>query len=98
MAVHSFASHSPDGACMASIRDLVAALRQREGVDACIVLGRDGLVIDSQVIPGLNAEDLAARIPPIIGPAEEVGSAIGRGELITVILEHRQGLAIASVL
>lgn len=83
---------------MASIRDLVAALRQREGVDAAIVLGRDGLVIDSQVVPGLNAEDLAARIPPIIGPAEEMGSAIGRGELITVILEHRQGLAIASVL
>ena len=83
---------------MASIRDLVAALRQREGVDAAIVLGRDGLVIDSQVVPGLNAEDLAARIPPIIGPAEEMGSAIGRGDVITVVLEHRQGLAIASVL
>ena len=83
---------------MASIRDLVAALRQREGVDAAIVLGRDGLVIDSQVVPGLNAEDLAARIPPIIGPADELGNAVGRGEVITVILEHRQGLAIASVL
>ena len=83
---------------MASIRDLVAALRQREGVDAAIVLGRDGLVIDAQATPGLNAEDLAARIPPIIGPAEELGSSIGRGELITVILEHRTGLAIASVL
>ena len=35
---------------MASIRDLVAALRQRDGVDAAIVLGRDGLLIDSQVV------------------------------------------------
>jgi predicted regulator of Ras-like GTPase activity (Roadblock/LC7/MglB family) len=83
---------------MASIRDLVGALRQREGVDAVIVLGRDGLLIDSQAAQGLNPEDLAARIPPIIGPADEFGSAAGRGEVVTVILEHRQGLAIMSVL
>ena len=39
---------------MASIRDLVAALRQREGVDAAIVLGRDGLLNDSQAVQGLD--------------------------------------------
>ena len=83
---------------MASIRDLVAALRQREGVEAAIVLGRDGLLIDSQVIPGLNPEDLAARIPPIITPSDELGSAVGRGELVTAILEHRQGIVIMSCL
>jgi predicted regulator of Ras-like GTPase activity (Roadblock/LC7/MglB family) len=83
---------------MASIRDLVAALRQREGVDAAIVLGRDGLLIDSQAIPGLNPEDLAARIPSIIGPADELGAAATRGEVVTVILEHQKGMAIVSVL
>jgi predicted regulator of Ras-like GTPase activity (Roadblock/LC7/MglB family) len=83
---------------MASIRDLVAALRQRDGVDAAIVLGRDGLLIDSQTVPGLDAEDLAARIPPIISAADEVGNAAKRGEALTVILEHRQGVAIVSVL
>ena len=83
---------------MASIRDLVAALRQREGVDAAIVLGRDGLLIDSQVVEGLNAEDLAARIPPIITPADELGAALGRGEVVTTILEHRNGVVIMSVL
>lgn len=83
---------------MASIRDLVAALRQREGVEAAIVLGRDGLLIDSQVVPGLDPEDLAARIPSIIGPADELGAAARRGEVVTVILEHGQGLAIVSVL
>lgn len=83
---------------MASIRDLVAALRQREGVDAAIVLGRDGLLIDSQTADGLDAEDLAARIPPIINSADEVGAAGKRGEALTVVLEHRQGLAIVSVL
>jgi predicted regulator of Ras-like GTPase activity (Roadblock/LC7/MglB family) len=83
---------------MPSIRDLVAAIRQREGVEAAIVLGRDGLLIDSQVVPGLDPEDLAARIPPIISPADELGLSAGRGELYTAVLEHRGGIAIVSVL
>ena len=83
---------------MASIRDLVAALRQREGVEAAIVLGRDGLLIDSQAVPGLEVEDLAARIPAILGPADDLGKGAGRGEVVTVILEHQQGIAIVSVL
>ncbi len=83
---------------MASIRDLVAAIRQRTGVEAAIVLGRDGLLIDSQAVPGLDPEDLAARIPPIIGPADELGAAAARGELVSAVLEHRGGLAIVSVL
>jgi predicted regulator of Ras-like GTPase activity (Roadblock/LC7/MglB family) len=83
---------------MPSIRDLVAAIRQREGVDAAIVLGHDGLLIDSQLGPGLDADDVAARIPGIIGPAAEFGIGIGRGELLTAVLEHRNGLAIVSVL
>jgi predicted regulator of Ras-like GTPase activity (Roadblock/LC7/MglB family) len=83
---------------MPSIRDLVAAIRQRDGVDAVIVLGRDGLLIDSQCGPGLDADDIAAHIPAIIGPADELGAATGRGELLTAVLEHRNGLAIVSVL
>lgn len=83
---------------MPSIRDLVAAIRQREGVEAAIVLGRDGLLIDSQLGPGLDAEDAAARIPAIIGPADDLGAATGRGELLTAVLEHRNGLAVVSVL
>lgn len=83
---------------MASIRDLVGAIRQREGVEAAVILGRDGLLIDSQVVPGLDAEDLAARIPSIIGPADDLGAAAGRGALSTAVLEHERGLAVVSVL
>lgn len=83
---------------MPSIRDLVAAIRQRDGVDAAIVLGRDGLLIDSQLSPGLQADDIAARIPAIIGSADDFGAATNRGELLTAVLEHRNGLAIVSVL
>ena len=83
---------------MANIRDLVAALRQREGVDAAVVLGRDGLVIDSQAAEGMLADDIAARIPSILLPADELGQASGRGEVVTVVLEHQQGLAVVCVL
>src|SRR3954468_16055424 len=83
---------------MPSIRDLVGAIRQREGVEAAIILGRDGLLIDSQVVAGLDAEDLAARIPAIIGPADDLGAAAGRGPLMTAVLEHKSGLAVISAL
>lgn len=83
---------------MASIRDLVGAIRQRDGVEAAVVLGRDGLLIDSQAIPGIDAEDLAARIPAIIGAADDLGVAASRGALTTAVLEHRDGIAVVSVL
>jgi len=81
-----------------NIRDLVAAIRQREGVDAAIVLGHDGLLIDSQIAPGLDAEDMAARVPATIGSANDFGSSVGRGVVLTAVLEHQNGLAIVSVL
>lgn len=83
---------------MPSIRDLVGAIRQREGVEAAVVLGRDGLLIDSQGVQGLDTEALAALIPAIIGPADELGAAVSRGTLKTAVLEHQLGLAIISVL
>jgi predicted regulator of Ras-like GTPase activity (Roadblock/LC7/MglB family) len=83
---------------MPSIRDLVAAIRQREGVDAALVLGRDGLLIDSQSGAGIEPDDVAARISAIIAPADELGAVTGRGDLQTAVLEHQTGLAIVSVL
>jgi predicted regulator of Ras-like GTPase activity (Roadblock/LC7/MglB family) len=83
---------------MPSIRDLVAAISRREGVDATVVLGRDGLLIDSHVAVGLDAEDIAARIPPIIGPADEFGRAVERGAVVTAVVEYEAGLAVISAL
>ncbi|HET7631255.1 MAG TPA: roadblock/LC7 domain-containing protein [Gemmatimonadaceae bacterium] len=83
---------------MASIRDLVATIRQRDGVEAAVLLGRDGLLIDGQSVPGIDAEDLAARIPPIIAAADELGTAGGREAVLTVVLEYPQGLALVSAL
>lgn len=83
---------------MATIRDLVGAIRRREGVDAVVVLGRDGLVIDSQVADGVAPDDVAAHVPSVLTAADELGAAAGREAASTVILEYAHGLAIVSVL
>jgi predicted regulator of Ras-like GTPase activity (Roadblock/LC7/MglB family) len=83
---------------MPTIRDLVGALRQREGVDAAVVLGRDGLLIDSETVPNVDAESVAALIPSIVTAADEYGAHDGRGALTTAILEFAHGIAVISVL
>ena len=83
---------------MPTIRDLVGALRRRDGVDAAVVLGRDGLLIDSETSSDLDAESLAALVPSIVAAADEFGGQSGRGALTTAILEHAHGVALVSVL
>jgi predicted regulator of Ras-like GTPase activity (Roadblock/LC7/MglB family) len=83
---------------MPTIRDLVGAIRQREGVEAAVVLGRDGLLIDSQALPNFDAEHIAAHIPSIINAAEELAGAAKRGELMTAVLEYERGYAIVCLL
>src|SRR5260221_693212 len=44
---------------MATIRDVVEALSRSNGVDAVVVVGRDGLPIDSRVANGVDAVSVA---------------------------------------
>jgi predicted regulator of Ras-like GTPase activity (Roadblock/LC7/MglB family) len=81
---------------MPTIRDLVTAIRERDGVQAAVVLGRDGLVIDGQGVPGIDTENLAAHVPPVLLAADELGHAGATGALQTAVLELEQGYAIVS--
>jgi len=81
---------------MPSIRDLTVAIRQRPGIEAVIVLGRDGLLIDAQSTIPVNPEDLAARIPGLVASADEIGHTTGRGEMRLSLVEHENGYAIIS--
>jgi predicted regulator of Ras-like GTPase activity (Roadblock/LC7/MglB family) len=83
---------------MPAIRDLVAALRRRDGVDAAVVLSRDGLVIDGQAGPGLDAERLAAMVPSVLSAADDVGTHAAAGALATGVLEYAERVLVASVL
>src|SRR5688572_5972051 len=81
---------------MPTIRDLTVAIRQRPGIEAVVVLGRDGLLIDSQATVPLDAEGLAARVPGIVAAADEIGSTTGQGPLRIALIEQESGYAIVS--
>ena len=83
---------------MPTIRDLVAAIRRRDGIDAAVVLGRDGLLIDHQANAGLDAEQIAAHVPPILQYADDLGAAAGQGQLLTAVHEHVNGTAVMAAM
>jgi predicted regulator of Ras-like GTPase activity (Roadblock/LC7/MglB family) len=81
---------------MPTIRDLTVAIRQRPGIEAVVVLGRDGLLIDSQSSTALDAEGLAARVPGIVASADEIGMNCGKGAALLALVEHENGYAVVS--
>ena len=83
---------------MATIRDLVAAIRQRPGIDAAVVLGRDGLLIDHHADAGVDAEQVAAHVPSILQYAEELGVAAHQGALLTAVQEHENGAIVMAAI
>jgi predicted regulator of Ras-like GTPase activity (Roadblock/LC7/MglB family) len=83
---------------MATIRDVVEALSRRTGVDAVVVVGRDGLPIDSHTQNGIDAEGVAALLPTVIKSLVDLGEAGGRGDFGAGVLEFGAGLAVVSVL
>src|SRR5436190_1492154 len=83
---------------MATIRDVVEALSRSNGVDAVVVVGRDGLPIDSRVANGVDAESVAALLPSAIKQMAQLGDGGGRGDFNTAVLEFSRGLAIVAVL
>lgn len=81
-----------------TIRELVDTLSARSGVQAAILVGRDGLVIESRNAPGVDPEHLAAHVPSLVGSAEELGSQSERGGLVTAVIEYESGVALVSSL
>jgi predicted regulator of Ras-like GTPase activity (Roadblock/LC7/MglB family) len=83
---------------MATIRDVVDALSRRSGVDAVVVVGRDGLPIDSRTANGVDADNVAALLPAVITGLAQLGEAGGRGPFGSAVLEFGSGLVVVSVL
>lgn len=83
---------------MTSIQELVRALSARDGVEAVVLLGRDGLVVDAQSTSDVDAERLAAVVPLVVGAADDLGGQVSRGDASTIVLEYERGVAIVSPL
>jgi hypothetical protein len=83
---------------MPTIRDLVRALRRRDGIEAAIVLGRDGLLIDGDSASPLDAEGLAAFVPPVALAVGDLGAAAEWGDVGLMVLEYGGGHVVVSAL
>jgi predicted regulator of Ras-like GTPase activity (Roadblock/LC7/MglB family) len=81
---------------MPTIRDVVQALARREGVDAVVVLGNDGLPIDSVGVAAVDPEVVAAHLPAVLQACDELGRHGGRGALATGVLEFDTGYAVVA--
>jgi predicted regulator of Ras-like GTPase activity (Roadblock/LC7/MglB family) len=79
-----------------TIRELVATLAKRDGVEAVLLLGRDGMVIDGHCLPGLDLDQLAAHVPPLVTSADELSATAIRGGLVTAVLEYERGYAVVT--
>ena len=83
---------------MPTIRDLVSALRRRDGIDAAIILGRDGLLIDGSSTAPLDPEGVAAVVPPMALAAVDLGLVAQRGDFGLMVLEYEDGNVVVSAL
>src|SRR5579872_3541540 len=83
---------------MPTIRDVVQVLGRRDGVDAVIVLGRDGLTIDALARNGLDTDGLSALIPSVAAACNRLGNAAARGEFSSGVVEFGRGMIVLSVL
>jgi predicted regulator of Ras-like GTPase activity (Roadblock/LC7/MglB family) len=83
---------------MPTIRDVVQALARREGVDAVIILGNDGLPIDSVTDDGVDPDVVAAHLPAVLQACEELGQHAQRGSVATGVLEFEAGYAVVASL
>src|SRR3989442_11816986 len=83
---------------MGTIREVVDALSRGPGVDGVVVVGRDGLPIQSHARNGVDPENVAALLPSVINSMAQLGEAAGRGEFGTGVLEFGGGVAVGSLL
>lgn len=83
---------------MATIRDVVDALGRRDGVEAVIILGNDGLPIASHVSNGADPEVLSALVPNLVQATEQLGQHAARGGMTTAVIEYHAGLAVVASL
>ncbi len=94
-----------------TLKQLVEAIVQHEGVEAVLVIGRDGLLVDGRSGSApVDLEALAAHLPRVLSAVAALGGAVngdaqsqvgaggGRGDLVSTIMEFEHGLALAAVL
>ncbi|MGI8549032.1 MAG: roadblock/LC7 domain-containing protein [Gemmatimonadaceae bacterium] len=79
---------------MPTLRELTDAIRSRPGVQEAVILGDDGLVIETHGSMQSQAESLAARVPAFAVAARQLGQAADAGDTQLALLEFERGYGV----
>lgn len=78
-----------------NMKNLLGDLLRVEGVNAAVVVGRDGFVIEGLAGGGrLDIEAVGAVISTGIGSAEVMGNALAVGEMSQAMVEYKGGVIV----
>lgn len=84
---------------MAILKDLLADLAKVEGVNAAVVVGRDGFVIEGvSDTSSMDIEAVGAVISTGIGSAEMMGRELKVGAMTQALVEYKNGILVTSLL
>ena len=82
---------------MADLDELLTGFTRVRGVSSALVVGQDGLVLQSVTAPGAEQADadvLGAMASSGLVPAQEIGGETGRGKLLQGIYEFEKGVVV----
>jgi len=84
---------------MATVKEMLEkvldGLRSVGDVEASAIVSRDGLLMASDIAPGINAETFAAMSATMLGAAETAATQLGRGLPDRIIVESEATKLIA---
>jgi hypothetical protein len=78
------------------MEDILNKLNQVSEIMGSLIVGRDGLVIASNVPEGVNAELIGAMVAGVFTSAESSMEELHQGEVKTVMIEGEKGKVILS--
>jgi predicted regulator of Ras-like GTPase activity (Roadblock/LC7/MglB family) len=79
---------------MPTLRELTEAIQKLSGVQAVVILGADGLLIETHDTAQSHAEMIAARVPAVAMAATQLGDSAGSGIAGLVVLEFDRGYGV----
>ena len=86
---------------MADLTEILEGFTRVRGVSAALVVGQDGLVLQSATAQGADETDvdvLGAVAASGLVPAQEVGQETQRGRLLQAIYEYEKGVVVTEPL
>jgi len=76
---------------MSSLKDVLAELTNVPGVNTACLVGRDGFLLDSIAIAGIDTEMIGAIASSGFGASESMGNQLGKGGMSMSMIEYDNG-------